>query len=184
MSWNFSILLEKPVTPEQSDAFDHCDAFADGEISYTLAMEEGATPLPPASPDMFRELTCMVEAPSYLDAVAQALQRIRLIDGFRPVGVTLSTLVDLEEAAQRSGLDEEEMVRLSKDSRFPEPKTRTGTVFYAWDSILAFFQEIGAPVPDVPREVLIADLALRLADALDGADIPPGSLKALGLSLD
>ncbi|MFI7277978.1 hypothetical protein [Streptomyces sp. NPDC049879] len=183
MTWSFGILLEGPVTLEQSDAFDHCDAFADGEISYTIAFPSDDAYLEP-DPEELRTLICDVEAPSYLDAVAQALQRIRLIDGFRPVGVTLHRLVTLDTAAQRSGLDEEEMVRLAKDPRFPEPLPGDGPAFWTWDRIFAFFQEIGAPVPDVPREVLIADLALRLADALDGADIPPGSLKALGLSLD
>lgn len=35
--WSFTLLVNQPLTAEQADVFDHCDAFADGSVSYTLA---------------------------------------------------------------------------------------------------------------------------------------------------
>lgn len=73
-------------------------------------------------------------------------------------------------------------LRNSQESRrFPEPETGEGTVLYSWDRIAAFLREVGDPAPDVPRSLLIADQALRLADAVDGTDVSPGTLRALGL---
>ncbi|MEU6482755.1 hypothetical protein [Streptomyces sp. NPDC046887] len=184
MEWSFSILLAKPLTSEQADAFDHCDALADGAISYTLPPEDPAAH--PKSPDasLLRELACDIEAPTLLDAVAQAVQRIRLIGGLQAVGVALPETVTLDEAAQRSGLGAQSLAQSSQDRHFPAPVSREGTVLYAWDQVLAYLREVGHPVPDVPQDLAIAEQALRLVAALDGADISLGTLRALGLSID
>ncbi|MBP5909226.1 hypothetical protein F3K40_31320 [Streptomyces sp. LBUM 1478] len=184
MEWSFSILLKQPLTREQADAFDHCDALADGAISYTLAPEDPDAHPQCADSAMLRELACDIEAPTLLDAVAQAVQRIRLIDGLHAVGVTLPDTVTLDEAAQRSGHGAQPLAQLSQDQGFPEPESGEGTVLYSWDRVAAFLRDIGEPVPDVPQDLVIAELALRLVNALDGADVSPGTLRALGLPID
>src|SRR5690242_12977530 len=30
--WSFTLRINQPLTPEQANAFDHCDAFADGSV--------------------------------------------------------------------------------------------------------------------------------------------------------
>ncbi|MEU6534266.1 hypothetical protein [Streptomyces sp. NPDC047000] len=181
MEWSFSVLLDQPLTREQADAFDRCDALADGAISYTLAPENPHAHPNSADSAMLRELACDIEAPTLLDAVAEAVQRIRLIDGLQPVGATLPGTVTLDEAAQRSGHSMQSLAQLSQDQRFPEPVSGEGTVLYSWDRVAAFLRDIGDPVPDVPQDLVIAEQALRLARALDGADVSPGTLRALGL---
>ncbi|MGW7353000.1 hypothetical protein [Streptomyces sp. NPDC054784] len=193
MEWNFGVLLKQPVTHEQADAFDHCDALADGAISYTLAPDDSdahphaVDPVPPHT------LNCDIDAPTLLDAVAEAVRRIRLVDGMRAVGVSLPATVTLDEAAQRSGLGARALGALSRKPGFPDPVSVDrkpgfpdpvsveGTVFYDWDRVAAFLRDVGESVPDVPRDLEIAEHALRLADALDGAEVPSGLLKALGL---
>ncbi|WP_327378956.1 hypothetical protein OG393_34200 (plasmid) [Streptomyces sp. NBC_01216] len=183
MEWNFGLLLRQPLTREQADAFDHCDALADGAISYTLAPEDpGAHPYP-ADPAVLRQLSCDIEAPTLLDAVAEAVQRIRLVDGLHAVGVSLPDTVTLDEAAQRSGHSAHALADLSQDPRFPEPESDEGTVLYSWEGVAAFLRDIGAPVPNVPQGLVIAEHALRFVDALDGSDIAPGTLRALGLPI-
>jgi hypothetical protein len=183
VEWNFGILLKQPLTREQADAFDHCDALADGAISYTLAPEGPDAHPHPADSAMLRELTCDIEAPTLLDAVADAVQRIRLIDGLRAVGATLPDTVTLDEAAQRSGHSAQSLADLSQDPRFPKPESDEGTVLYSWERIAAFLRDIGDPVPDMPQDLVIAEQALGLVDALDDADVAPGTLRALGLPI-
>jgi hypothetical protein len=183
VEWSFSILLKQPLKREQADAFDHCDALADGAISYTLAPEDPDTHPKSADSAMLRELACDIEAPTLLDAVAEAVRRIRLIDGLQAVGVTLPGIVTLDEAAQRSGRSAQSLAQLSEDQRFPEPESGEGTVLYSWDRVAAFLRDVGDPVPDVPRDLAIAEQALRLVDALDDADVSLGTLRALGLPI-
>ncbi|MBA0053419.1 hypothetical protein E0L36_21840 [Streptomyces sp. AJS327] len=180
MEWNFGLLLRKPLTREQADAFDHCDALADGAISYTLAPEEPDAHPQPADPALLRELSCDIEAATLLDAIAEAVQRIQLVD-LRAVGVTLPDLVTLDEVAQRSGHSAQAVADLSQYPRFPEPESDEGTLLYSWLRVAAFLRDIGDPVPDVPQEAVIADHALGLTDALDGAHVARGTLRALGL---
>src|SRR5690606_36134884 len=146
VEWSFSILLQQPLTPEQADAFDHCDALADGAISYTLAPEYPSTYPQFADSAALHELACDIEAPTLLDPVADAVQRIRHIDGLRAVGATLPDTVTLDEAAQRSSHSAQWLAQLSQDERFPEPETGEGTILYSWDRIAAFLQEVGHPV--------------------------------------
>ncbi|MEU2440117.1 hypothetical protein ABZ595_28630 [Streptomyces rubradiris] len=133
--WSFTLLVNQPLTPEQADAFDHCDAFADGSVSYTMGPENPEDYPHRPDPDKLRELSCDIEAPTLLDAVAQVARDIRLIPGLRAVGVRYDDTVTLEG------------------------------------------------IPEEPRDLLIADRALRLADVLEGADVPPGALRALGLPI-
>ncbi|MFD8262663.1 hypothetical protein ACFV19_27960 [Streptomyces griseoluteus] len=184
MEWSFSVLLKQPLTPDQADAFDHCDALADGAISYTLAPEDPDAYRQFADSAVLRELTCDIGAPTLLDAVAQAVQRIRLIDGLQAVGVTLHGIVTLDEAAQRSGHDAQSLAQMSQGQAFPEPESGEGTVLYSWDRIAAFLRDIGETVPDVPHDLVIAESALCLVNALEGADVSPGTLRALGLPID
>ncbi|TXJ84255.1 hypothetical protein E2C11_06620 [Streptomyces lavendulae] len=78
---SFTLLVNQPLTAEQADAFDHCDAFADGSVR----------------------------------------------------GIT------------------------------------------------EWLARVGDDVPETPCDLLVADRALRLADALEGADVAPGTLRSLGL---
>lgn len=181
MEWSFTLRLKQPLTREQADAFDRCDALADGAISYVLGPEEPDVHPMAADQAKLCELPCDIEAPTLLDAVAEAARRVGLIDGVRAVGATLPELVTFDEAVQRSGHSAELIAELSRDKRFPGPMTGEGTGFYSWEQVAAFLREAGYPTADVPQDLLIADRALRLADALDGADVPTGALRALGL---
>ncbi|MGW6310813.1 hypothetical protein [Streptomyces niveus] len=93
--WSFVLRLNQPLTPEQADAFDHCDAFADGSVSYTLGPEDPAPYAHHPNPAALSELSCDVEAPTLLDAVAQVARDIRLIPGLRAVGVRYDDTVTL-----------------------------------------------------------------------------------------
>ncbi|QHC20535.1 hypothetical protein [Streptomyces sp. GS7] len=185
--WSFTLRLNQALTPEQADAFDHCDVFADGSVSYVLG---------PAAPEQYplhhpdaselKELSCDVEAPTLLDAVAQVARDIRLIPGLRAVGVRHDDLVTLGEAAQRCARSRQSLVQLSRGQRgpggFPEPEAGTeGTAFYSWRKIAEFLRGIGDGIPPVSHDLIVADHALRLADDLEGTDIPPGTLRSLGL---
>ncbi|MCK7621669.1 hypothetical protein MUU72_00735 [Streptomyces sp. RS10V-4] len=186
--WSFTLLVNQPLTSGQADAFDHCDAFADGSVSYTLAPGEPGAYARVPDPEALRELSCDIEAPTLLDAIAQAAQKIRLIPGLRAVGARYHDTVTLEEAAQRWGRGHHELIELAKNRRdpggFPEPLPGSaGTEFYSWRAIAAFLVDAGEAVPDAPRDLVIADRALRLADALEDADVSPGTLRALGLPL-
>ncbi|WP_103502801.1 MULTISPECIES: hypothetical protein [unclassified Streptomyces] len=160
-----------------------CDALADGAISYTLAPDDSEVHPQSADSALLRELACDIEAPTLLDAVAQAVQRVRHIDGLQAVGVTLPDTVTLDEAAQRSGTGARSLAQLSQDEGFPEPESGEGTVLYSWDRVAAFLRNMGEPVPEVPQDLVIADLTLRLVNVLDGSDVSPGTLRALGLPI-
>ncbi|GAA2677341.1 hypothetical protein [Streptomyces lunalinharesii] len=90
--WSFTLRLNQALTPEQADVFDHCDAFADGSVSYVLGPSDpGKYPLHDPGAAELRELSCDVEAPTLLDAVAQVARDIRLVPGLRVVGVRPGT---------------------------------------------------------------------------------------------
>jgi hypothetical protein len=183
--WSFVLRVNQALTPEQADAFDHCDAFADGSVSYVLGPEEpGAAPVP-HRPD---ELTCDVEAPTLLDAVARVARDVRLVPGLRAVGAAFPGTVTLQEAAQRCGHSPAALARLAAGrdgpGGFPEPLpalTPDATVFYPWQAVAAFLEALDGKPPPAVRELAVADGALRLADALEGVDASPGTLRSLGL---
>ncbi|MFJ5680205.1 hypothetical protein [Streptomyces sp. NPDC093097] len=186
--WSFTLLINQPLTPGQADAFDHCDAFADGSVSYTLGPRDPEEYAHVPNPAVLTELSCDIESPTLLDAVAQVARNIRLIPGLRAIGVRHDDTVTLEEAAQRCGRGHHELVELAKRQRraggFPEPESGPeGTEFYSWRKIAACLAGTGDVVPEAPRDLVIADRALRLADALEGADVPPGTLRSLGLPI-
>ncbi|MFF9003306.1 hypothetical protein ACF1GW_37330 [Streptomyces achromogenes] len=104
---------------------------------------------------------------------------IRLVPGLRAVGVRYDDTVTLAEAAQRCG---RELSEPARRHGFPAPEASSGgTEFYSWREIAAWLTRAGHDVPEEPRDLLIADCALRLADALEGTDVPPGTLCSLGL---
>ncbi|MFF9021030.1 hypothetical protein [Streptomyces eurythermus] len=87
----------------------------------------------------------------------------------------------LAEAAQRCG---PELFELARRHGFPEPEASPGgTEFYSRREVATWLARAGHDVPEEPRALLIADRALRLADVLEGADVPPGALHALGLPI-
>ncbi|MEU5795092.1 hypothetical protein ABZ800_16485 [Streptomyces sp. NPDC047813] len=177
---SFTLLVNQPLTAEQADAFDHCDAFADGSVSYLLGPENSGDYKRVSDASALKELSCDIDAPTLLDAVAQVARDLRLIPGLRAVGVRYDDIVTLEEAAQRCG---RELARQRKESAgFPDPEPGTGgTEFYSWRKIAEWLARTGDAAPETPFDLLIADRALRLADALEGADVPPGTLRSLGL---
>ncbi|MFG3356330.1 MULTISPECIES: hypothetical protein [Streptomyces] len=90
---------------------------------------------------------------------------------------------DLEEAAQRCG--RELSGRREEFTGFPDPEPGTGgTEFHSWRKIAEWLARVGDDVPETPPDLIVADRALRLADALEGADVPPGTLRALGLPVN
>ncbi|WP_405819990.1 hypothetical protein OG705_11060 [Streptomyces sp. NBC_00838] len=184
--WSFVLRLNQPLTPDQADAFDHCDAFADGSVSYTLGPEDPHRYAHRPDPAELSELICDVEAPSLLDAIAQVARDIRLIPGLRATGVRYDDTVTLAEAAQRSGRSLQSLAGLSRGQHvpigFPDPASDTeGTVFYSWREIADFLRSIGDTVPETPRELAVADQVLRLAHELESLEVTPGTLRALGL---
>ncbi|MFI1201653.1 hypothetical protein ACH4VR_19740 [Streptomyces sp. NPDC020883] len=184
--WSFTLRINQPLTPEQANAFDHCDAFADGSVSYTLAPDEPHQYTHHPDPAKLSELSCDVEAPTLLDAIAQVARTLRLIPGLRAVGVRHDDTVTLDEAAQRCDRSLQSLVQLSGDRRgpggFPEPESGAeGTAFYSWRKIAEFLRSIGDTVAEPPRDLVIADQVLRLAHELEGVEVPPGTLRALGL---
>ncbi|PJN35490.1 hypothetical protein CG747_38295 [Streptomyces sp. CB02959] len=186
--WSFTLLINQPLTPEQADAFDHCDAFADGSVSYTLGPDNPEAYPHSPSAETLRQLSCDTEAPTLLDAVAQVARDVRLIPGLRAVGVRYDDMVTLEEAAQRCGRSHHELVELAKNRRgtggFPQPESGgEGTEFYSWRKISAYLTHAGDALAAAPRDLVVADRALRLAEALEGADVSPGTLQSLGLPL-
>ncbi|MCI3225063.1 hypothetical protein [Streptomyces sp. NP-1717] len=166
--WSFVLRLNQPLTPEQADAFDHCDAFADGSVSYTLGPDDPHRYAHRPDPAELSELICDVEAPSLLDAIAQVARDIRLIPGLRATGVRYDDTVTLAEAAQRSGRSLQSLAGLSRGRHvpigFPDPASDTeGTVFYSWREIADFLRSIGDTVPEAPRELAVADQVLPTA---------------------
>ncbi|QHC29181.1 hypothetical protein [Streptomyces sp. HF10] len=178
--WSFTLLVDQPLTAEQADAFDHCDALADGSVSYTLGPERPGDHARVPDASALRELSCDIDAPTLLDAVAQVARDLRLIPGLRAIGVRYDDTVTLEEAAQRCG---RELSRWRKEfTGFPAPEPGVGcTEFYSWRKITEWLARVGEDVPETPPDLLVADRALRLADALEGTDVPPGTLRSLGL---
>ncbi|MFJ9416689.1 hypothetical protein ACIRPT_21205 [Streptomyces sp. NPDC101227] len=184
--WSFTLRINQPLTPEQADVFDHCDAFADGSVSYILAPDDPHQYRHHPDPSKLRELSCDVEAPTLLDAIAQVARNLQLIPGLRAVGVRHDDTVTLDEAAQRCDRSRQSLVQLSRDQRgpagFPEPESGAeGTEFYSWREIAKFLRSIGDTVPEPSRDLVIADQVLRLAHELEGVDVDPGTLRALGL---
>ncbi|MCP9958963.1 hypothetical protein [Streptomyces sudanensis] len=186
--WSFVLRLNQPLTPEQADAFDHCDAFADGSVSYVLGPEDPARhPYRGQDDPALRESACDVEAPTLLEAVARVARDIRLVPGLCAVGVRHDDVVTLGEAAQRCTRSRQSLVQLARGQRgnggFPAPEVETGgTAFYSWSKIAACLRSIGDDVAPVSRDVVLADHILRVVDEVERADVPPPVLRSLGLT--
>ncbi|MEU2181443.1 hypothetical protein [Streptomyces thermolilacinus] len=186
--WSFILRLNQPLTPEQADAFDRCDAFADGSVSCVLGPESPEKyPHRRQDDPALRELMCDVVAPTLLEAVARVARDIRLIPGLRAVGVRHDDTVTLGEAAQRCARSRQSLVRLARGQRgsggFPAPEVETGgTVFYSWSKIAAYLRGIGDDIGPVDRDVVLADHILRVVEEVERAQVPPPVLRSLGLT--
>lgn len=186
--WSFVLRLNQPLTPEQADAFDRCEAFADGSVSYVLGPEEPSRHAHHRADDpALRELVCDVEAPTLLEAIAQVARDIRLVPGLRAVGVRHDDVVTLGEAAQRCARSRQSLVQLVRGQRgsggFPAPEVETaGTAFYSWSKIAAYLRGIGDGIAPVARDMVLADHILRVVDELEDADVPRPVLRSLGLT--
>ncbi len=179
--WTFTLSLNRQITPEEADRIDNTDEFPlfiDGSVTYTTG---GSSP---------SELNCDIEAETLIAAIALVAQEIRKIDSLRAVRLLHDDIVTLEIAAQRTGgkRSRQSLVQLSKGQRgpggFPQPEEKVGgTTFYSWPKVAAYLRDLGDDIDEVPRDQIIADLTLRLADELEGAgyamDLPV--LRALGL---
>ncbi|MCS0638784.1 hypothetical protein NX801_24630 [Streptomyces sp. LP05-1] len=189
-TWSFHIVINESLTREQAAAFDHWDMFGIGAVG--CIFWSGDPELRPirSDPELL-QLPCDIEAPTLLDAVAQVARELPAIPGLRAVGVVHQDMVVLKEAAQRCDRSEESLERLARERRgaggFPEPVSDPGPEFppfYSWREIAGFLRSIGDTVPEQVPELVVADLALRLAEAVRETDVPPGSLRALGLRDD
>ncbi|KAF0650250.1 MULTISPECIES: hypothetical protein [Streptomyces] len=186
--WSFVLRLNQPLTSEQADAFDHCEAFADGSVAYVLGPEDPDRRGHHRADDPARrELMCDVEAPTLLEAVARVARDVRLIPGLRAVGVRHDDVVTLGEAAQRCSRSRQSLVQLSRGQRgsggFPEPEVETGgTAFYSWAKIASYLRGIGDDIPPVSRDVVLADHILGVVDEVERADVPAPVLRSFGLA--
>ncbi|MFF8958754.1 hypothetical protein [Streptomyces sp. NPDC014894] len=68
-SWHFTMHARDPLTPEQSDALDHLDSFADGFVSLVEV------------PGVESSFVCYFPADTLMDAMAQALARMADLPG-------------------------------------------------------------------------------------------------------
>ncbi|MCS0638673.1 hypothetical protein NX801_24060 [Streptomyces sp. LP05-1] len=188
VEWSFTLVVNQPLTREQADFFDTCDVFADGAISYRLGPENPELHPVRSDPEELRGLWCGTDAPSLLDAVARLARDVRLVPGLRAVGVRHEDDVVLSDAAQRCERGLDDLERLAKEPGFPasvfDLSEDGGSVFYSWREVAAYLRSLGDVVPERVPELVVADLALRLVEALEGVDVPPGSLRALGLRVD
>ncbi|MEV8628587.1 hypothetical protein [Streptomyces sp. NPDC051079] len=165
--WIFTLSLNRQITPDEADRIDTTDdfpLFADGSVTYTSG---GSGP---------SELNCDIEAETLLEAVALVSQEIRQIRDLRAVRLHHEDIVTLEIAAQRTGgrRSRQSLVQLSKGQRgpggFPQPEEKVGgTTFYSWPKVAAYLRDLGDDIDEVPRDQIIADLALRLADEVEVA---------------
>ncbi|MFF4404471.1 hypothetical protein ACFY2W_12895 [Streptomyces sp. NPDC001262] len=175
-AWEFMLVLNRQITEAETKQLDTSgDLFyARGDMSYTIGGPGPSTVL------------CSIEASTLLQAVAEAVQEIRKLPGLRAVQVEHNDLVTLGEAAQRCSRSRQSLVQLAHGQRgpggFPKPEGETGgTAFYSWAKIADFLRGLGDDVPPVPRDLILADHALRLADELEQVDVPPGVLRSLGV---
>ncbi|GLF97281.1 hypothetical protein [Streptomyces yaizuensis] len=76
-SWHFVLHTQDPFTPEQSDLIDGLDSFADGFLG-------------PESGPGYAKFVCYFPAPSLLDAMNQALERVAEVPGVLIRGIELT----------------------------------------------------------------------------------------------
>jgi hypothetical protein len=182
VEWTFALALNRQLTRAETNLIDFnangwFSLFADGSISYT-------TGGPGVS-----ELYCDVEADSILEAIALVSRQIRRMEGLRASRVIHDDTVTLDIAAQRAGRSRQSLVQLSKGQRgpggFPQPEEKVGgTSLYSWSRVAEFLRGLGDDVAPVPRELVIADRALRLVDEMEvaGSPVSASVLEAFGLN--
>ncbi|MDL2081978.1 hypothetical protein QNN03_36690 [Streptomyces sp. GXMU-J15] len=177
--WTFTLALNRQLTQDEAgliDTRDDLPLFADGSVSYTIG-----------GPGV-SELHCDVVAKTLLEAIALVAEEIRKISGLRAVRVIHDDIVTLEMAAQRAKRSRQSLVQLSKGQRgpggFPQPEEKVGgTTFYSWPRIAEFLRGLGDDIAPVPRDLVIADRALRLVDEVEsaGQTVPMTVWRAFGL---
>jgi hypothetical protein len=150
-TWNFQLRLNREPTEAEFDALYEA-GLSDTGIEGTLV-------------DVDRE------APSLLMAIASVVQQIRAVPGLRAVGVETQDAVTLTDAAQRLGRRTAESLRLLAEGKrgpggFPTPIVDTGKLrVYSFAEITMWLHEaLGEDVPNVSRELVLADRALQLLD--------------------
>ncbi|MEO3972579.1 hypothetical protein [Streptomyces sp. CAU 1734] len=77
-SWHFVMHAQDPLTPDQCDIMDKLDSFADGMVS----REE--------RPGVFTKFVCYFVADSLMDAMNDALARIKEIPGVHISSIELN----------------------------------------------------------------------------------------------
>jgi hypothetical protein len=149
--WNFQLRLNREPTEAEFDALYEA-GLADAGIEGSFV-------------DVDRE------APNLLSAIASVVQQIRTVPGLRAVGVETQDAVTLTDAAQRLGRRTPESLRLLAEGKrgpggFPTPIVDTGKLrVYSFAEITTWLQEaLGEEVPNVSRELVLADRALQLID--------------------
>ncbi|WP_059006245.1 hypothetical protein [Streptomyces specialis] len=176
--WHFTLVLSRGMSEEEADRFDTLDGplFADGSLSYTMGGPGPST------------LVCAIEAPTLLEAAAEAASAVRRIPGLRAVAAEQDDLLTLAEAAERlRGVRTlEELTTLAQeragDGEFPAAEGETDAVsFYSWTKLAAWLRALGDDVPDTDHDLQLADRALRVAHELDTAGVPDSVRRGLGL---
>ncbi|ANW18773.1 hypothetical protein [Streptomyces clavuligerus] len=79
-NWRFTLHIQDPLTPEQSDTLDHLDCFADGRASLVTGPDTA-------------EFWCYSEAETLTQAIADVLVRFEELPG------VLVRSVELDEMA-------------------------------------------------------------------------------------
>lgn len=65
-TWTFDLVADRATTPEEENAFDHCDEFANGDIGYATG---GGHPT---------GFHCDIDAETLEGAVTEAMRRIHV----------------------------------------------------------------------------------------------------------
>jgi hypothetical protein len=151
--WDFRVMLNRePDTDEFNRLFeaglDDC-ALVGGTQPYFMCDREGGT---------------------LLDAIASVLVQIRKIEGLWAIGIGHDDGVTLGDAARRHGGRTQASLRqLSSGQRgpggFPEPVMATDNInIYSWAEVSDWLRvKMGDDIPRVPRDIALADAAVKLA---------------------
>ncbi|MET4921304.1 hypothetical protein P3L51_02810 [Streptomyces sp. PSRA5] len=127
--WSFILRLNQPLTAEQANTFDHCDAFADGSVSYVLGPEHPSRFAVHTDPAELSELSCDIEAPSFLGAtrISGAAARSAGSDGYswRKIAEFLRSIGDTVPETPRELAVAAQVLRLAHELESLEVKPGT-----------------------------------------------------------
>ncbi|MFC4119137.1 hypothetical protein [Nonomuraea zeae] len=154
-TWNFRVILNREPTDEEIIAL--YDAGLDD--CSVAGGREG---------DM--HLMCTREADNLLDAIASVLIEVRTVPGLWAVGVGQGDGVTLGDAARRHGGRTQASLRqLASGQRgpggFPRPVIEADNIsIYSWAEVSDWLRvKMGDDIPAVPRDIALADAAVKLA---------------------